>query len=122
MPREQSVRRTVLVFALTGLTAVLVLGLVAVQLLRSTGTREAVRDARRLSGLAGRAVVAPQLSPGVLRGDPASLAALDRVVRRRLLGGPFVRVKVWDRSGRIVYSDEPRLIGARYQLDEDEIQ
>jgi signal transduction histidine kinase len=28
-----------------------------------------------------------------------------------------VRVKLWDAAGRIVYSDEPRLIGSRFPLD-----
>ena len=28
-----------------------------------------------------------------------------------------MRVKLWDASGRVVYSDEPRLIGLRYPLD-----
>ena len=31
-----------------------------------------------------------------------------------------MRVKIWSRDGRIVYSDEPRLIGARYRLGADE--
>jgi two-component system NarL family sensor kinase len=37
-----------------------------------------------------------------------------------VLLGPVVRVKIWDASGRIVYSDEPRLIGERYALPPDE--
>jgi two-component system, NarL family, sensor kinase len=30
-------------------------------------------------------------------------------------------VKIWDRSGRIVYSDEKRLVGARYPMTEEEL-
>jgi signal transduction histidine kinase len=41
-------------------------------------------------------------------------------VRARVLRDPVVRVKIWDPTGRIVYSDEPRLIGTRYDLGEDE--
>ena len=44
----------------------------------------------------------------------AALAALDRIVQERVLGERVVRVKLWTRDGRIVYSDEPRLIGSRY--------
>jgi signal transduction histidine kinase len=33
-----------------------------------------------------------------------------------------VRVKIWDRSGRIVYSDERRLIGSRYPLTKDDLR
>ena len=55
------------------------------------------------------------------RGDPEALAELNRVVRRDVLTGGVVRVKIWDHTGRIIYSDEPRLIGARYGLDPDEV-
>jgi signal transduction histidine kinase len=118
--REQSVFRAVGQFVLTGLLAVLLLGLIAVQVLRSTGTRDAIDDAKRLSRVAGDAVVVPLLTRGVLDGDRRALARLDRAVRRRLLGRSVVRVKVWDPTGRIVYSDEPRLIGSRYPLGADE--
>src|SRR6185437_7539092 len=63
----------------------------------------------------------PAITPGVLAGRPADLAALDRVVRNRILNGtPIVRVKVWDASGRIVYSDARQLIGSVFPLDADE--
>lgn len=42
---------------------------------------------------------------------------MDHTVRTRLLADPVVRVKIWNSSGRIIYSDEPALIGARYPLD-----
>ena len=35
-----------------------------------------------------------------------------------MLRDGVVRVKLWTPDGRIVYSDEPRLIGARYPPDE----
>jgi hypothetical protein len=34
-------------------------------------------------------------------------------------GGSLVRVKLWTPEGRIVYSDEHRLIGARFPLEAD---
>jgi signal transduction histidine kinase len=45
---------------------------------------------------------------------------MDRVIKGRVLSGDVVRVKLWDASGRIVYSDEHRLIGFRYELGDDE--
>src|SRR4051812_49116055 len=105
--REQSVGRAMAPFALTGLAGVLLLGFVAVQLLRSTGTREAINDAKRLSRLAGDAIVVPQLNSEILRGDPSAVGRLEDTVRRRLMDrGSIVRVKVWDGHGRIVWSDE----------------
>src|SRR5262245_20498180 len=116
---EQSVRRAVLQFALTGLLAVVLISAVTVQVLRSTGRDAAIADAERASRLAGRAVVAPLVTDGLVAGRARDVERLDRVVREHLLGNPFVRVKVWTADGRIVYSDEPRLVGARYPLAAD---
>jgi hypothetical protein len=68
--------------------------------------------------------VQPALTDAVLRDDRQALARFDQTIRSRVLSSStIVRIKVWTRDGRIVYSDEPRLIGARYRLtaeDQDE--
>ena len=107
-------------FALSGLLVVLAVAVVGVLAARHISRGEALRDAKQVTELAGNAVVAPAIRPGVLTEDPASLAKLDRVVRFYVLRDPVVRVKLWDESGRIVYSDEPRLIGKRFALEPDE--
>jgi two-component system, NarL family, sensor kinase len=43
-------------------------------------------------------------------------------VQERVLGDRIVRVKIWDADGRIVYSDEPRLIGERFSLDDSKLE
>jgi two-component system NarL family sensor kinase len=103
-------------FAVSGLVALTVVGLLAVQLVQRTAQTEALRDAKDLTRVAGQGIVAPALSPAVMRGEPRALAALDRVVRRDVLREPVVRVKLWAPDGRILYSDDRRLIGERYQL------
>jgi two-component system NarL family sensor kinase len=113
-------RAPVVQFALSGLVATVLIGLVSVAVLRRVGTSEATRDAKQVTRLAGEGIVEPNLTRGVLSGDPAALRALDRVVRARVLRDGIVRVKLWTVDGRILYSDEPRLIGARYSVDPDE--
>jgi signal transduction histidine kinase len=108
--------RAVIQFSVTGMLAVLLLGVIAVTLLRHTGTTEAIRSSKQLTQLAGDGVVAPYITPALLRRDPAAIARLDAVVRARVLHDPVVRVKVWDASGMIIYSDLHRLIGSRYPL------
>src|SRR4051812_11191359 len=117
-----SVRRAVAQFAVTGTAAVVLLGFVGVQILQRTGRSEAIRDAKHETQLAGRGIVVPQLTDGVLAGRPAALAALDATVRRDVIRPPVVRVKIWDASGRILYSDEPRLIGSTYSLGSEELE
>jgi signal transduction histidine kinase len=111
------VRRPVAQFALAGLVVLAVFGATAVLVLRSLADDEALRDARQFALLAGQGIVEPTIEPALLDGDPAAIEAVDRVVNERVLGDRVVRVKLWDASGRIVYSDEPRLIGSRYTLD-----
>src|SRR3954447_5204189 len=107
-------RAAVVTFALSGLVIVVLLGAVGVELLRRTGTSEAIRDAKRVTALAGRGIVQPAVTPGLLRGNLASIARIDAPVRRHVLGDGVVRVKIWTAAGRIVYSDKLALIGSRY--------
>jgi two-component system NarL family sensor kinase len=108
-------------FAIGGLIATAVLGFVAVSVLRHTGRGEATRDAKQITRILARGVVQPELTDGLLNGDPRAIARLDRVIRQRVVVDPVVRVKIWSSDGRIVYSDEPRLIGNRYEFGADEV-
>ena len=105
-------------FALAGLAVLAVFGAGALLALRSLGHTEALRDARQFATLAGQGIVEPAIAPGLLRGDREAITAVDRIVQERVLGERVVRVKLWSRDGRVLYSDEPRLIGSRYPLDE----
>ncbi|MDQ6607483.1 MAG: hypothetical protein M3Z06_13165 [Actinomycetota bacterium] len=110
-------------FALTGLVAMIIIGVIAFVVVRRSATSGAIRQAKELTQLAGRGIAEPLLSQGVLRGVPADLARLDRVVRRRVLQGtPIVRVKIWNARGRIIYSDAPTLIGSVFPLGADELR
>jgi signal transduction histidine kinase len=109
-------------FALIGLVAMVIVGVAAALVLRDVGRREAIDDAKRLTTLAGRAVVAPALSTAALSGDAPAVARLDRLVRTRLIGDSIVRVKLWRPDGTVVYSDEHRLIGSRYALDREDLE
>ncbi|WP_165553343.1 sensor histidine kinase [Kribbella capetownensis] len=69
-----------------------------------------------------RGVVEPRLGAEVIEGQRSALAAFDRAMRRYVLIGDLVRLKLWDAAGRIVYSDESRLIGSRIPLRADELE
>ncbi len=116
-PRLPSVGLAVVRFVAAGTLVLLVLAVASSVVLRRTGTHEAVRDATVLAELDARAVVVPALTPALAAGDPVALGAFDDLVRRRVLVDPVVRVKLWDPSGTVVYSDDARLVGARFHLD-----
>ena len=119
--RETSIVGAVARFAVTGLAGLGLLTFVAIQLLSSRGTSEAIRDAKALTQLAGRGIAAPYMTPQLLVDRPAAIHAMDRTVRTRLLADPVVRVKIWNGGGRIIYSDQAALIGARYPLPPAEL-
>jgi signal transduction histidine kinase len=118
---RRTVGRAVATFAVSALVAVLLVGVIEAFVFRAAGTAEAIRDARSVSVTVGRGIVEPALRNGILGGDAAALGRLDAVVRQRVIGRSILRVKLWDASGRIVYSDERRLVGARYTLGPDEL-
>jgi signal transduction histidine kinase len=88
---------------------------------RNVAEREAVTDAATMTDLLATSTVQPALEDDLLSATPEkALAALDTVVRRRVLGPSVVRVKIWKPDGTILYSDEPRVMGKKFDLGDDE--
>ena len=107
-------------FALVGVILLVIVGLATAIASRRIGEREAITDARSSAVIRAQSLVEPAVADGLLTGKKAAIARLDRVVRREVLDSSLVRVKVWNRQGKILYSDEPRLIGDTYGLAPDE--
>lgn len=116
-----SVPRAILRFMVTSLLAIGVLAVGTIYLQRRLGEEAAVRAARESGTLIGRGIVAPVLTEAALSGPGPAQALLDRVVRTRVLDRDVVRIKIWSPDGRILYSDEKRLIGGEYSLDADDV-
>jgi two-component system, NarL family, sensor kinase len=108
-------------FALAGLVALGVVGLATTIASRRIGEREAIADARATTVARAEGRVTNALTDGILVGDPDAVRALAAVVEQGVLDDSLVRVKVWNRDGTIVYSDEPRLAGTTYALGPDEL-
>jgi two-component system, NarL family, sensor kinase len=106
-------------FALSSVALLVLVAAIGAVTLRHLATAEALRDARSVTVAFSRGMLRNAVTPGVLRGDKAALAALDRRVHETVLGHPIVRLKVWSPSGRIVYSDARGLIGRRFPLPAD---
>jgi two-component system NarL family sensor kinase len=119
-PTPPSPARAVARFMAGSLAAIAVVVIGGFFALRAVTVREAERDTRSQVQLQARLVESAGLSDGVLRGDAEAVARLDDLVQAQVLGDGVVRVKVWTRDGRIVYSDEPALIGRRFALGAEE--
>lgn len=114
-------RRLLVRYLWTGLLTVVLVGVVAGYAGRSVATDNAIDEATRATQFAATTVVEPLLDDAVLAGDPEALAALDAAVREHVLRGSLIRVKMWDAAGRIVYSDEPRLVGRTFPVRIEEL-
>ena len=121
-PKPLSARDLLWRFTAAG---VLVLGALAgllALLARQTGTEQAMERASEATFLIAEAVVEPRLTPEVVAGDPEALREFSPQLQAVVPEGSLVRVKVWDPDGQVVYSDEPRLVGARFTLDDEELR
>jgi len=103
--------------AMVVLVAVALVGVAASQRLAEA---EAVNDAAKTANLLADDVVQPAVSEALLTGDASAVAAIDHAVRAHVLDRSLVRVKIWSPTGRILYSDEPALIGQSFELDAEE--
>lgn len=109
--------RHVFTQVIAGAVVVLVaVALVGVAASRRLAEAESVTDAAKTANLMADAVVQPALTDALLSGDASAVNAMDLVMRRQVLGATIVRVKIWNPAGRILYSDEPALIGQTFPL------
>ncbi|MEA2578278.1 MAG: two-component system, NarL family, sensor kinase, partial [Chloroflexota bacterium] len=118
--RPPSTRRAVTQFVLTGLGALALVASAGALAVDRLGTAASLRDGGRVAELVAHGVIEPAMTGSLVRGDSGAIAALDRVVRDRVLVGSLARIKIWAPDGRIVYSDEPRLIGSIFPLTEEQ--
>ncbi len=112
--------RAIFRFMATSLVAMLVLALAVVFVQRRLGEEAAVRAARENAAVIGHGIVEPTLTEASLAGPGPGRQQLDALVRTRILDQNIVRVKIWDPTGKILYSDEQRLIDGQYHLDSDD--
>ena len=108
-------------FGLLSLAAFAVLGLALAYTLRGQVRAQATTSAARAAELVARLGIQPHLRPEDLRDgmSGARVAALDRLLKGGRLGEQVVRLKIWSRDARVVYSDDPELIGRIYPASKD---
>lgn len=115
-----ALRNPVVLFLATGLLSLVVIVVGTSELARRAAADEAVADARATTQVLAHSVAEPAIPRGLVAGDAAAVDRFDREVLDRLLVRDVDRVKIWTADGRIVYSDETRLIGEQFPLGEEE--
>ena len=114
-------KNPVLQFLAAGLLVLVVVVVGTVQLSSRAADEEALNDAQATTELLGRSVAQPAIPRGLATGNPGAVDRFDRTVLKRLLVGEVRRIKIWNAQGRIVYSDETRLINDLFPLGPAEL-
>jgi signal transduction histidine kinase len=101
----------VVAFAVVAVSGILVFQRIAKQ--------EAVHQVAEVTDILAESVVQPALTDAMATDPARASAALDPVVRKGVLSTQVVRVKLWSPHGLVLYSDERRLIGKSFALDDE---
>ncbi len=109
-------------FLAVGLLTLAVIGVGTGLLSARAASEEALDEAQATTQVLARSVAQPAIPRGLTSGDAGAIDKLDRTALDRLMVGDVFRVKIWAADGTIVYSDETRLIGMRFHLDDDELE
>lgn len=112
-----STPRLVARYATTGLITLLIVAVATALASRRIGTQDAVTDADRITDIAAKALIEPIIDDKILTSDAVSLKRIDDAVNGQILRNSLIRVKIWSADGKVLYSDEPRLIGKTFELD-----
>lgn len=109
-------------FLAAGLLVLMVLVVVSSLLGQRAARDEALSDARATTQLLAHSVAERSIPRGLVDGNPGAVDRFDRQMTSRLVVGDVRRVKIWNRAGTIVWSDEARLIFDDFELEDDELE
>jgi two-component system, NarL family, sensor kinase len=103
-------------FLLMGLVALVVVITPVAFWIWSEAERHALQNSEHATQQLAQNVVGPLLDESVLSGNPAAVARLDARLRPWMDDRSVFEIRLWDKTGRIVYSEDPKLIGQKFGL------
>ena len=100
-------------FALLSLAPIVLIGVVLARTINSDVTQRNLNSARKTAVIVSRVGIQSRLTPPMLAHGltKQQLATLDRSLGTDIIGHSLSRVKIWNRSHRVVYSDDAKIIG-----------
>jgi signal transduction histidine kinase len=105
-------------FLLVGLISLVLVAVPTVVLFQHIAQEQALKAAIASGRNLANNLLTPETLSGAVANDQAALGQIDSIVRSRMRDKWIFRIKIWDLTGRIIYSDEPALIGRVYALPE----
>lgn len=118
VPGTSEIRVALTRFLLVGLASLVLVAVPTVWLFQNIAKDHALKAGIATWRSLSVQLLAPQTTAGVISNDQNALAQIDAIVRPRIRDGSIARIKIWDMTGRVLYSDEAALIGRVYPLPE----
>lgn len=115
---RSEIRSALTRFFLVGFASLVLVATPTMLLFQNIAMDHALETARENGRNLADRVLAPQTTTAAIAGNKAALSRIDATVRARMLDGSVARIKIWDLNGKVIYSDEPALIGRTYPLPE----
>lgn len=112
------IRSALVRFLLVGLGSLVLVAFPTILIYNSIAEDLALRLAVQSGRNLATRVLAPQTTTAAIEGNVAALQRIDATVRARMADNSVTRIKIWAMTGRLIYSDEPALIGRVFPLDE----
>jgi signal transduction histidine kinase len=115
---RSEVRSAIIRFLLMGAAALLVVAVPVSFWILAEAKQHALANARTATQQLADTVMGPHVTDQLAaqQPDPATIRMLDERLAPWVHRGTIMRIKVWDSTGRIVYSDVKTLIGQRFPL------
>ncbi|MFF2029244.1 sensor histidine kinase [Arthrobacter sp. NPDC058192] len=111
-----AVRAAVAKFLVMGFLALLIVATPVAFWIRAEAERHALDNALLFTQRVADIAIKPLMTQALLAGDGPALDALDKALESWRTDASVLRIKVWDSSGRVVYSDMRSLVGQRFEL------
>lgn len=111
-PAGSTVRRALLIVAAAGTVLALALSAAMVLVVRQADRQQALERAESLATTLANEVLGPAFDSR----DPDRRRVLGQLLGTRAQDGSVVRIKIWTPEGEIIWADDDRLIGLRYEL------
>lgn len=116
--RPVSMRRVLIGVVVAALVVLAVVAFAGSLVAKRIAERQGVHDAAVMTELLATSAVQPQLTDAMLTNTAAASSGFRRI-SAAVVTDPVVRIKLWRPDGRIIWSDDPALIGRQFRLDDE---
>ena len=107
--------------AIASIVPFAILGVSASVAVHRIAASQAKQEVQASADSSSQVAFGPLMTDALINGDQAAFDAFDRAVRVYMSKSNISRVKVWDKEGTVVYSDDPRQVGKRFALEPDQL-